>query len=192
MVTVRIRFVAGKYCADAWGTGGPEWPPSPHRLLRGMIAAWKYNTQGIDEGSVLDIMHGLASRPPWMRLPQGVTARVGSRGHFVEVGGAVSFWWPKTTVDADILTAMLGNMHYLGRTESWCQATTARWARPNCIPLVESRGDYPHHITEVRVPQRDISLDDLYAIQGTRRKAEGIYPDMSVGVPYAIHADCAI
>ena len=51
MIAIGIRFVAGGYHARPWGVFGrdgiPEWPPSPYRLLRALIAAWKYNLPDI-------------------------------------------------------------------------------------------------------------------------------------------------
>ena len=44
-VVVQVNLLSGRYHAHPWGEaqhamGGPEWPPSPWRLLRGLAAAW--------------------------------------------------------------------------------------------------------------------------------------------------------
>ena len=65
MIAIGIRFVAGGYHARPWGVFGrdgiPEWPPSPYRLLRALIAAWKYNLPDIREDVVFSIVRQMAS-----------------------------------------------------------------------------------------------------------------------------------
>ena len=44
-VIIKLKFPAGRYHATPWGRhvneGVPEWPPSPWRLLRALVAVWK-------------------------------------------------------------------------------------------------------------------------------------------------------
>ena len=50
MIGLSIRFPAGRFHATPWGRHvneeAPEWPPSPWRLLRALVATWK---QKLDE-----------------------------------------------------------------------------------------------------------------------------------------------
>ena len=44
-VVIQVVLLSGRYHAHPWGVAqhamaGPEWPPSPWRLLRGLAAAW--------------------------------------------------------------------------------------------------------------------------------------------------------
>src|SRR5438876_10888524 len=44
-LAITISFPAGRFHATPWGhhvnEGLPEWPPSPWRLLRALVATWK-------------------------------------------------------------------------------------------------------------------------------------------------------
>jgi CRISPR-associated protein Csb2 len=45
MITIRLTFPWGRYYAHPWGINPTrlreaEWPPSPWRLLRGLVSAW--------------------------------------------------------------------------------------------------------------------------------------------------------
>src|SRR6266404_2989584 len=72
MLTIAIRFPAGgRYHATAWGThaneGVPEWPPSPWRLLRALIATarWKSGAATCIESPRLRLLiEALAAAPP--------------------------------------------------------------------------------------------------------------------------------
>lgn len=144
MPTMVLRFPGGRYHATPGGhhvnEGFVEWPPSPWRLVRALIACG-YSTQHWDkvppEGRRL--LETLSSALPEYRLPQAAPGH--SRHYmpttkmkdgrveptlvldtFADVGnGALCVRWP-TKVDEeaqqlfDILVAQLG---YLGRSESW-------------------------------------------------------------------------
>lgn len=141
MPTMVLRFPGGRYHATPGGhhvnEGVVEWPPSPWRLVRALIACG-YSTQHWDavppEGQRL--FEALSSALPEYRLPH---AALGHSRHympktkvteepslvldaFADVGdGALWVRWP-AKVDAeaqrlfDVLVVHLG---YLGRSESW-------------------------------------------------------------------------
>ena len=52
MISLAFRFLSGRYHSSAWGTHAneavPEWPPSPWRILRALIATW-YHKRGFIE-----------------------------------------------------------------------------------------------------------------------------------------------
>jgi CRISPR-associated protein Csb2 len=64
---MRFTFPGGRYHATPWGRhvneGVPEWPPSPWRLLRALVAVWKRTCPTIPEEQVRRIMAALAQAP---------------------------------------------------------------------------------------------------------------------------------
>lgn len=148
MPTIRLKFPAGRYHATPPGShvneGHVEWPPSPWRLLRALIACG-FNTQQWSE--VPEIAKGmiekLASQPPQYRLPRVSMAH--SR-HYMPIGGidgsgrekttlvfdtwadlskqeVIVFWnCELTEVENQLLSQLVDCLGYLGRSESWIEA----------------------------------------------------------------------
>ena len=168
MVAVRLRFPAGRFHATPWGRhvneGAPEWPPSPWRFLRALLATWKMRADGISEDEVRPLFEALAS-PPSFRLPP---ASLGHTRHymrwyknkkrpqdqtlvfdaFVCVGrgtdkdSEVLVFWPDAALGArqrGLLSDLLERFGYLGRAESWCEAQLIEdelaGGQINCRPL---------------------------------------------------------
>ena len=71
-ITLKLTFTAGRYHATPWGRhvneGVAEWPPSPWRLLRALVATWKRKCPDLAEETVLRILRAIAS-PPCFHLP---------------------------------------------------------------------------------------------------------------------------
>lgn len=71
-VTLKLTFPAGRYHATPWGRhvneGVPEWPPSPWRLLRALVAVWRRTCPELSEQQVRRVLEQLV-RPPVFRLP---------------------------------------------------------------------------------------------------------------------------
>ena len=156
MIAIGIRFVAGEYHARPWGVFGrdgiPEWPPSPYRLLRALIAAWKYNLPDIREDAVFSIVRQMASAPPELILPPASVvcaeceAQDSDEGGFpqhrmfirVDRGRMAYMVWRDAVPSEeqeDILESILAHLHYLGRTESWCEIRLSKdpHGEANCI-----------------------------------------------------------
>ena len=75
-VVVQVSLLSGRYHAHPWGEAqhamaGPEWPPSPWRLLRGLAAAWfDANPAVVTEAERDDLLRALArALPPALWLP---------------------------------------------------------------------------------------------------------------------------
>ena len=165
MPTMVLRFPGGRYHATPGGhhvnEGVVEWPPSPWRLVRALVACG-YSTQHwvevTPEGRRL--VESLSSTLPEYRLPQ---AALGHSRHylpttkmkdgreettlvldaFADVGdGALWVRWP-TKVDEeaqqlfDVLVAHLG---YLGRSESWVLGESIS----DDVPLPQAGLAFPH------------------------------------------------
>ncbi len=147
MPTLRLRFPGGRYHATPWGhhvnEGQIEWPPSPWRLLRALIACG-FATQGWIgiPTTARKLFEKLAETLPSYRLPAASAAH--SR-HFMPIGslekgrekttlvfdtwanigdGAIEIHWDceLSKDEADILQQLAENLSYLGRSESWVEA----------------------------------------------------------------------
>lgn len=74
-VTLAIRFPLGRYHANPWdravNEGKTEWPPSPWRLLRALVATWHTRWPGLPE-SVFDGLLDRISDPPSYRTPRAL------------------------------------------------------------------------------------------------------------------------
>jgi CRISPR-associated protein Csb2 len=75
-VVIKLTFPAGRYHATPWGRhvneGVPEWPPSPWRLLRAIVAVWKRTCPTIPEERVKGILTALVHSPVFHLPPHRV------------------------------------------------------------------------------------------------------------------------
>lgn len=144
-VIIKLTFPAGRYHATPWGRhvneGVPEWPPSPWRLLRALVAVWKRTHGGFSETQMRRILEQLAY-PPRFRLPpfrvahtrhympwekKGPADRVLVFDTFVIVSrrDPLLIGWPDVDLapaDCAVLSTLLANLTSLGRAEGWIQA----------------------------------------------------------------------
>lgn len=147
MPTLKLRFPGGRYHATPWGhhvnEGLIEWPPSPWRLLRALIACGFATQRWREIPSVVhSLIDKLAGTLPLYGLPQASAAH--SR-HFMPVG-TLGKGREKTTLvfdtwadlaDRDLLIrwdcqlmedeteqlrSLAACLGYLGRSESWVEA----------------------------------------------------------------------
>ena len=143
MVLIELTFPGGRYHATPWGRhvneGAIEWPPSPWRLLRALIAVYWRKRRDLDLATVRSLVDSLASTPPQYVLPDGAGAhtrhymplfkgepkKVFDAFLHIEDGGALQICWPKTELDdaaREALGCLLAGVGYLGRAESWVEA----------------------------------------------------------------------
>lgn len=164
-ITLRLTFPGGRYHATPWGRhvneGVPEWPPSPWRLLRALVAVWKRTCPELPDDEVRRLL-GQLVQPPLFRLPRH---RVAHTRHympwekkgpqdrtlvfdtFVSVGRDEPLFigWPDVNLDEDAqrcLSRILSNVSVLGRAEAWVEAsvlpsTDASVVNWNCVPVDE-------------------------------------------------------
>lgn len=162
-ITLKLTFPAGRYHATPWGRhvneGVPEWPLSPWRLLRALVATWRRKCPDLNEATVRRVLEQLV-QPPYFHLP---AARVAHTRHympwekkgpsdrtmvfdtFVVVGrcNPVLVHWPEATLSPDdtvTLRRLAENLATLGRAEGWVHAEpisqpTVDW---NCVPSAEA------------------------------------------------------
>lgn len=161
MLTIEIRFPGGRYHATPWNRqvneGEVEWPPSPWRIARALVATW-HSKLGPDrfENSVLEsLVVQLGSVAPHYRLPaavaahsrhympqfevhQGKTSKVFDT--FLSVADEpLLIGWPGIELEdreRKALAVLLPRLGYLGRAESWVDATldTSYGFEPNAFP----------------------------------------------------------
>jgi len=158
VITIAIHFLAGRYHATPWGRhvneGVPEWPPSPWRLLRALVAAWQRSAPEVGRPQMERLLKVL-SAPPDFRLPPATLAHTrhfmpwfkkgpGDRTMVFDTFVAtfrsepLLVVWPQAELspeDRRLLGRLLANVSYLGRSESWCEATLVNQGEPNSFYL---------------------------------------------------------
>ena len=177
MIAIALNFHSGRFHATPWGRhvneGAPEWPPSPWRLLRALVATWKRKLDGeFADSDMLDLLTKLAS-PPSFVLPPATTGH--SRHYmpwfkkgpddktlvfdaFVALNKTADIVvaWPDELLTAEqreILSQLVQHLGFLGRSESWCDGrlleeqeaqSLCRLARENVVPhWCEPLGELP-------------------------------------------------
>ena len=147
MPTLLLRFPGGRYHATPWGhhvnEGQIEWPPSPWRLLRALIACG-FATQSWNEVPPTGrrLIETLAGTLPTYRLPP--TSAAHSR-HYMPLGilnkgrektslvfdtwanvgdGEMTIRWKCNLgyEERALLARLAEHLGYLGRSESWVEA----------------------------------------------------------------------
>jgi CRISPR-associated protein Csb2 len=155
VICILFEFTAGRYHATPWGhhvnEGLVEWPPSPWRILRALLATG-YTKLGWEQAprEMRALVETLAATLPTYRVPP---ATLGHTRHympvkgwnrgaqktslvidaFVRPHGALGVVWP-AEVDSEqrkLLEALVNRLGYLGRAES---RVRARLASRNDLP----------------------------------------------------------
>lgn len=151
MISIAVRFLAGRYHATPWGhhvnEGLVEWPPSPFRLLRALVAAHYKDPSRLPEELVRRAIVRLEGAPVY-RLPRisGAHARhympgagddkplvfdafaaieggAGGRGPDLEEELVVTWTTPGLSTDErHAIGDLCRRIGYLGRAESWAEA----------------------------------------------------------------------
>ena len=158
MITIAFKFLAGRYHATPWGRhvneGAVEWPPSPWRILRALVAAWMRTLPELPRNHVESVLRAVAAPPqfllpptstghtrhymPWFK--KGPDDRTLVFDTFVAVPRDAQLLarWPAASLDdtqRETLGRLLTNLNTLGRSESWCEATLL----PGPVPSAEER-----------------------------------------------------
>lgn len=152
MLRLRIRFLAGRYHATAWdhhvNEGTIEWPPSPWRLLRALVAAYHRVGPAVSEETMNRLLEALAESLPAYHLPawaEGHTRHympLDNKGlpgdksamifnAFVAPGsgadaadGELDVIWQDVSLEEEqrtLLSTLCEHIPYLGRAESWVE-----------------------------------------------------------------------
>lgn len=165
-VILRLTFPAGRYHANPWGRhvneGVAEWPPSPWRLLRALIAVWRRTCPDLPTNDVRRLL-GQLVEPPLFHLP---VHRVAHTRHYMpwekkgpqdrtlvldtfvslQRDDELLLGWPNANLDGPgqkSLRLLLSNLSFLGRAEGWVEADLlpeddASGRSWNCSPAGDS------------------------------------------------------
>lgn len=167
MIAVELRFVTGRYHATPWGhhvnEGMTEWPPSPWRILRALIAVWHQKGQEVvTESAMRQLIEKLTPLPAF-QLPPATSAHT---RHYmpsrekstlifdthIHAEEPLTIIWldvELTDNERNALDFLLDQLGYLGRAESWVEAKLLEnWNGPaNAYPLDD--GQLPAHEEEI-------------------------------------------
>lgn len=158
MPTLILHFPAGRYHATPWGNhvneGLIEWPPSPWRLLRTLLATgyskldWQ---RDVPPPVACRLIEKLADSLPCYLLPKAIGTHSRhymplaslDKGRGVEKTTLVFDTWARLNGDlavtwdvlldhdeTELLAELSRKMSYLGRSESWVEAHLARPNEP--------------------------------------------------------------
>jgi len=152
MVSIEINFTASRYHATPWdhhvNEGVVEWPPSPWRLLRALLATWHLKARDeVSDSTLSTLLETLAEEAPNYCVPLRSTAA--HTRHYMPIGKvakesglevtrkvfdtfvhtssneALVVRWSHVTLPEDArgaLAVLLNRLGYLGRAESWVEA----------------------------------------------------------------------
>ena len=214
--TLKFRFPLGWYHANPWdravNEGATEWPPSPWRILRALVATWHTRWPDLPP-FVIDALLDALSDPPSYRTPPTLT---GHTRHYLpgldhrkgEIGGTALTLDPFLTVgrdddllvrwDADldgeqreVLAKLAGLVPYLGRSESACEARLlgedeepGEATAPGASWWSPDSTDGPHR-TRLLTVTRPVSRQVLEATTDGIRRQKRTVPPHTRWVSYA-------
>lgn len=148
MLALAFTFPAGRYHATPWdrhvNEGAVAWPPEPWRILRALIATWhhklKYDSKH-SEATLKALIESLAADLPEYTLPAashshtrhympqfaaGKTSLIFDAFVAMDRADPLGVAWPNVNLPDDqrsLLDDLLAVMGYLGRAESWVEAS---------------------------------------------------------------------
>ncbi len=143
-IVLEFEFPFGRYHATPWGhhvnEGHVEWPPSPWRIVRALLATWFERRPDFDEEQVSNALNHLCAPPRYLLPPMGV----GHSRHYmpdrehpkrsgkpstdlaldawaaIQPGAPMYAIWDTEIVSEgrSVLAALADHVPYLGRAES--------------------------------------------------------------------------
>ncbi|MCA8993609.1 MAG: type I-U CRISPR-associated protein Cas5/Cas6 [Planctomycetaceae bacterium] len=158
MLSIELRFPAGKWHATPWGRqvneGAVEWPPAPWRLLRALIAAWHHKFPDVSEVDMQSLVGAIASPPEyWLPaishghtrhyMPAAKDEKTKIFDTFITLApqDPVVIVWPNVKLNESqrtLLQQLLESLSYFGRAESWVISKVSdrdcsRWANSHVL-----------------------------------------------------------
>lgn len=151
MTGIALNFPSGRFHATPWGRhvneGAPEWPPSPWRFLRALIATWKRKLDSqLSQSDVEMLLRALVEPPQFVLPPAGTghtrhympwfkgwkpeepdRAKTLVFDAFVSLpcDTAIVMLWPEATLPSPQrhqMDLLLAHLNFIGRAEAWCSA----------------------------------------------------------------------
>lgn len=144
MIGISVSFPSGRFHATPWGRhvneGAPEWPPSPWRFLRALVAAWKRKLDDqLNQDQIKPLLQALLAPPlfvlppastghtrhymPWFKKGPGDRTMVFDAFVSLPRDARVVMLWPHSTLASrqrEQLSLLLAHLNFFGRAESWC------------------------------------------------------------------------
>ncbi|MBI3202959.1 MAG: type I-U CRISPR-associated protein Cas5/Cas6 [Myxococcales bacterium] len=176
MLAIELTFPGGRYHATPWDAhvneGVTEWPPSPWRLLRALVATRHLKArEEVSQETLEALIEALSAELPSYSLPGKVegshtrhymplfaekTTKVFDTFLHVPGGERLVVGWPNITLDDRLSTALaclLERLGYLGRAEAWVEAKLcdASPAELDCGPVAAERAAEGSECDVVRV-----------------------------------------
>lgn len=213
MISIHLRFLAGRFHATPWGhhvnEGVVEWPPSPWRLLRALVAAFhRARPADVTQEQLRRIASALSS-PPSFYLPPATVAHT---RHYDVANQSVKFFdtfvvidpaeavictWPDADLsdeDREALAALLNALGTFGRAESWCEAALMTEGEvPECNSKLFEQGQSLSGLEPVRVMMPDARGDELMSAllieTSVMRKQKQLDPEGARWLTYTRRAD---
>ena len=204
MLAIAFTFPAGRYHATPWGRHVNEadvaWPPDLWRITRALIAVWhrKLDPARFPRERLHELLARLAeAEPPSFRLPESAI-HAHSRHYMPGKGDKrtlvfdafarvadddpVVIVWPGLALDApqtEVLDALLENLGFLGRAESWVDARRAPAPVDfNCVPAAGSVDHETGEVTGEIVRLMAPNTPEIYrAFRSGKLEAAGIKLD---------------
>jgi CRISPR-associated protein Csb2 len=222
MPGIELTFPVGKLHATPWGRhvneGAVEWPPSPWRLLRALVATWHLKAKDdISEQTMRDLVRALAEKLPNYQLPK---AGLGHTRHYMPViegknqkttkifdafihlqESACVHWDVLLSAEQNRALALLSDrLGYLGRAESLVEAKALLFDsafESNAVPLPDTEPvPMGKELTRVLAAQTPTAYESWRAAQippTNDSKAKGKKAKTIVALPVdlfdALHAD---
>ena len=160
MLALAFTFPSGRYHATPWdrhvNEGAVVWPPEPWRVLRALIATWHHKVKPLgrhEESTLRGLIEELSRELPEYSLPPASHSHTrhympqretGKTSLVFDAFAAVSrkeplvMAWPELDLPQEqlaLLDDLLAVLGYLGRAESWVEATRFDGKfQPNCRP----------------------------------------------------------
>lgn len=216
MLSIAFTFPAGRYHATPWGRHVNEadvaWPPDLWRITRALIAVWhrKLDPARFPRERLHELLARLAeAEPPLFRLPESAI-HAHSRHYMPGKGDKrtlvfdafariadddpVVIVWPELVLDApqtEVLDALLENLGFLGRAESWVDARRTPAPKDfNCVPAAESvdieTGEVTGEIVRLMAPN---TPEIYHTFRSGKLEAAGIKLDGHRNTPANLRGD---
>lgn len=207
---LRLEFPWGRYHATPWGRnvneGLAEWPPSPWRVLRALVASWKTRCPDLpaeDVGAALGrlaaapTMHVPAMKPAHLRhyMPRIDHRSVGSKPKTTLTFDSFAVMSPSAPIfiewDVDMAPSARDALHemalgvpYLGRSESICNVALVHQIEDSApVSWRPAAKDDPTD-AEILCAQQPLELSDLVQSPDVVRSNGRLFPTGSRLVPY--------
>lgn len=177
MTVIELQFPAGgRLHTTPWGRhvneGAAEWPPSPWRIQRALVATWYLKARDdIQQETMITLMDALAASPPDFELPPAIQSHtrhyMPSKGGdktkvfdtFIQTCQPVRLAWSAELDDTQrsALSILCQRLGYLGRAESIVEAVLlppGTAIQPNSQPLAsESKLGPQEELVRVLCPE---------------------------------------